>query len=307
LGLPITKRTEKGNVKMDNKTLQEYAGKPEVQEVLDYRKREKILNTYIRPYLEIAHETGRIYPQYNFSRTTSGRVICSKPNIQQVPKNLRYVVIPDRGHVYITADYSAAEVFTMVFYSQDRTLIKYLRDDVDFHSLWAGNIFGKDRADEKRKVVKNGFVFSTFYGAGAKRVAKSLDITEREARHYQNSLWQMFPKVKEFQDRTKAKYYKTGYIDTLIGRRLRGVFTHVALMNLPIQSLASDITVYCVGQLIKAGFDVRHFVHDSVTVQVSKDKAEQEKERFVDILTRQHFDWQILPMRAEAEITDVWI
>ena len=107
-----------------------------------YRKAQKLLGTYIvklRPWSEQAElgwdeeedfedaemrkkygldrvgivnpVTGRMYPGYNAHVAVTGRLSSSKPiNAQNFPKNLRAMVVPQPGHVFIGADADQLEL-----------------------------------------------------------------------------------------------------------------------------------------------------------------------------------------------------
>jgi len=107
-----------------------------------YRKAQKLLGTYIvklRPWSEQAElgwdeeedfedaemrkkygldrvgivnpGTGRMYPGYNAHVAVTGRLSSSKPiNAQNFPKNLRAMVVPQPGHVFIGADADQLEL-----------------------------------------------------------------------------------------------------------------------------------------------------------------------------------------------------
>lgn len=53
-------------------------------ELLKYRDMSKTLNTYYTGYLEFAEADSYIHPQYNHALTPTGRLTCSKPNLQNI-------------------------------------------------------------------------------------------------------------------------------------------------------------------------------------------------------------------------------
>ena len=75
----------------DEKTLKEISsvatGKATgqfAQDLLEYRDLSKTLNTYYIGYLAFAEADGYIHPQYNHALTPTGRLTCSKPNLQNI-------------------------------------------------------------------------------------------------------------------------------------------------------------------------------------------------------------------------------
>jgi len=55
-----------------------------LSKLLDYRDNSKTLNTYLIPYYERSERTGKIHPEYKHTGTPTGRLSCTKPNIQNL-------------------------------------------------------------------------------------------------------------------------------------------------------------------------------------------------------------------------------
>ncbi|MCI0408323.1 MAG: DNA polymerase, partial [Acidobacteria bacterium] len=99
---------------------------PRLSVWLRYCRIRKLLSTYLNVYaLGDAH-----YPHYHNLGARTGRVSCVRPNLQNIPKRrdgIRALFIPERGRVFIEADYRAAE---MVALAQI------------FHLLYGGSVLG---------------------------------------------------------------------------------------------------------------------------------------------------------------------
>lgn len=79
---------------------------------LRYARARKLLATYIYPY----SAAERHYPQYQNLGARTGRVSCSRPNAQNIPKRkdgIRALFVPEPGFVYLEADYRAAELVAL--------------------------------------------------------------------------------------------------------------------------------------------------------------------------------------------------
>lgn len=84
-------------------------GDPRLKLLADYYGRQKwtsLLEAYEAP-------GGVVRPRYN-SLVATGRMSCSAPNVQQVPKRggLRECWVPRSGHVFVEADYAMLELYT---------------------------------------------------------------------------------------------------------------------------------------------------------------------------------------------------
>jgi DNA polymerase I-like protein with 3'-5' exonuclease and polymerase domains len=105
--------TEKGNPRYGKSFLATYIEDKKLKTVLMTRsKLQKIVGTYLAPWLKSYEKYGRFYPYFNQTRneedfgTRSGRF---SSNLQQIPKipkdkdtpNLRLMIMPDEGEIMI--------------------------------------------------------------------------------------------------------------------------------------------------------------------------------------------------------------
>ena len=59
------------------------------------------------------------------------------------------------------------------------------------------------------------------YGRGAKAIAEQLNCSTKEAKKIVDQFYDAFPKVREWMDKTMEKARKTGYVETVWGRKRR--------------------------------------------------------------------------------------
>jgi DNA polymerase-1 len=94
--------------------------------------------------------------------------------------------------------------------------------------------------------------FGILYGIGEYSLSKDIGSSLQEARHIIEDYNRQFPSIREYLDRTIAEAKRTGYVETLFGRRRslpelaspnRSVrsFGERAAMNTPLQGAAADI------------------------------------------------------------------
>jgi DNA polymerase-1 len=60
---------------------------PAIDLKLEFNKYSKLLSTYIEGWQAFIMPNSRIYPDFNLTGTETGRLSCSNPNLQQVPKD----------------------------------------------------------------------------------------------------------------------------------------------------------------------------------------------------------------------------
>lgn len=142
-----------------------------------------------------------------------------------------------------------------------------------------GNLLDKFRTAVKR------VVFGILYGAGAKKIAETIGISEEQAQAIIDMLFRLFPSIPGYMDRTRWELRTFGCVETYFGRRRRfavkGATGYLRSraerqgVNFKIQSTSSDIVMDC---LIRSGPLLRNdlrgrlliTVHDSLVFQLPK-------------------------------------
>lgn len=119
---------------------------PSLQWLADMAVRRDIFsahNTFIKTYVrDFVKSDGRIHPSYNQFGTSSFRITGSNPNLTQLPRNkhgynIRTCYIVDSGEVFISFDFSSAEVKVLANISKEPAMLKAIADGLDFHSFSA--------------------------------------------------------------------------------------------------------------------------------------------------------------------------
>ena len=113
--------------------------------LLKYRKVSKLLSTFLVPFPEFVGRDGRIRASFHNTVCVTGRLSCSRPNIEQLPKNntvanIRNLFIAEPGNLIIVADYSGQEVRIMAQESGDTNLKGALQKGYDVHLATANEM-----------------------------------------------------------------------------------------------------------------------------------------------------------------------
>jgi DNA polymerase-1 len=262
LGLPVRRRTKTGR-STDEDVLTELAAQHELPaEVLAWRSLAKLKNTYLDVLPTLVNpETGRVHTSFNQTVTATGRLSSSDPNLQNIPvrteigKRIRQAFVAAPGHVLLSADYSQIELRIMAHLSGDAELVESFRRGEDIHARTAAAMFGGTPEGgvtaEHRRAAK-AINFGIIYGMGAFGLAQQLSIGQKEAREFIDRYFERYPGVRAWLDRTIAEARRTGYVETLLGRRRylpeiasknRGVaqFAERMAINTPVQGTAADM------------------------------------------------------------------
>lgn len=218
--------TEKGNPSFTEKWLkQSDAGK----RIIQIRKWSNLLNSFVEPLLGSHTFKGRVHPQINQNKaddfgTISGRLSCSSPNLQQVPKHnkelakeFRKAFVADDGFNFYEADYSQCEPRLFAHYSAEPALVEgYSKTPFrDVHTVVA-ELFNADR-----NTVAKRMNMGMFTGMYPPTFAQHMGVSLEEATRLWNKWFEGFPKIRDFQDQARKVFLSRGYVKTLLGRHCR--------------------------------------------------------------------------------------
>ena len=107
LGLPVIKKTPKGQPSTAEAVLQELALEYELPRlILEYRSMSKLRSTYTEKLpLMINPRTGRVHTSYHQAVAATGRLSSSDPNLQNIPirkkegRRIRQAFVADEGYL----------------------------------------------------------------------------------------------------------------------------------------------------------------------------------------------------------------
>ena len=128
---PIKRMTPAGKPSLDKMSLEDLAdaGIEVAQKVVEYRIAAKLVTSYTNLHEKVSVHDGHLHPNFNQAITSTGRLSCSNPNFQQLPKGklgkaIRNAIVPPPGYCILGADYSGQEIRIMAVCSGDEKLIK---------------------------------------------------------------------------------------------------------------------------------------------------------------------------------------
>jgi DNA polymerase-1 len=272
-GLPVVEWTEEdedtgepaGNPSFNKHALKKYLSHPYaprevVKRILEYRTLNQQRNLFVAPYQEL-HVDGIMHGSHN-QVVRTGRLSMKAPNMQQLDKFAKDLILTRPGCSFLSADYSQIEFRTIVHYIKDESAIAaYLADpDTDFHQ-WLADAIGIQRRPAKT------INFMIAFGGGKKKTLTSLETNEDVVKQIRDEVERTGGGVKEFEELCREKAEKTyrdyhdalpgikrtsraaamaaevrGYVFNLAGRRrhLPAESAHIAFNTLN-QSSAADI------------------------------------------------------------------
>jgi len=296
LGLPVLKKTPKGQPSTAEPVLQELALDYDLPRViLEYRSLSKLKSTYTDKLpAQVCPKTGRVHTSYHQAVTATGRLSSSDPNLQNIPirteegRKIRDAFIAPEGYQLVAADYSQIELRIMAHLSQDEGLLDAFANGLDVHRATASEVFDTpfdEVTDDQRRSAK-AINFGLIYGMSAFGLGRQLGINRNEAQRYIDMYFARYPGVLIYMDTIRSDAGEKGYVETLFGRRLylpeinssNGMRRQAAertAINAPMQGTAADIikkAMLAVDQWLSEGeLDARVImqVHDELVLEVA--------------------------------------
>jgi len=284
-------------LKLQGEKLSEQA-KQRIEKLLEYRVIEKMLGTYVEPFLEKwIRSDGCIHSKFSLIATDTGRLASSEPNLMNIPTRLGPVLEKafvsrwgEEGRI-VKADFSQHELRVACQYSKDRRMKEFFESGVDIHTKVAIELYGmsEDAPEEVKKEYRRrakGFNFGVIYGRGYRSVAEELGISEKEAKETIEKYFKMFSELKLWLDNVKEFVRRVSYVRSMFGRfRWLGTSEDTEgwaqkAVNTPVQSAASDIAAMTAWRVVKklyeGGFRGRvvNFVHDSIIIDCLEEEVQ---------------------------------
>jgi len=295
-------RTDNGALKTDAITFSDFgAVSPAVKPFGAFQKYKVLTSDFGGKLLQqLNEETGRLHPQYHICGTRTGRLSCSKPNLQQSPrdKDFRSQFVPSKGMVFVGADYSAIEMRVAAEVSRDPAMLKAFKDGLDLHMMLGSEIAGidietlpKEKCDRYRQMGKVGN-FACIYGAGAKTLAsqarKAMDdtsITETQTGEIRDAHRRRWAGYRAWHVKLYEKCMETLRVRTVCGklRRLAPEFCYGAAPNTIIQGSSAGCMLQSMvlfQQMIDKGLKAKLIatIHDELIAECLPQDANEVKE-----------------------------
>jgi len=309
---------------------------PTLRALLGYRGHLKtLLTTFMRPWLEFSSYDGRLRPQWNQVKgdeygTRTGRLSSSNPNFQNVPTELkgdvpdslpplpflRQYILPDEGHVLVSADFNGQEMRIASHFAEGRAAQIY-RDDptANFHAVVASLIKREAGLDIPHKMVKiTGF--SLLYGSGIPSLAALLAVDKATATRIRAAYFQALPGFRELMDDVSKRGRQGLPVRTWGGRLIHAEPPRIVkgqqwdfsykLTNYLIQGSAADQTKEAIGTIGYATSTRRFLatVHDENVFSVDPDHLRENVGEILASMEEQQ-GWDV-PFKAAVEVGPDW-
>ena len=312
LGLPVLRKTPKGQPSTGESVLEELARNYEIPAlIIEHRGLNKLKTTYIDKLPnEINPATGRVHTSYQQAVASTGRLSSTSPNLQNIPvrtaqgRRIRQAFIASQGNCILALDYSQIELRIMAHLSADENLLESFDKGLDVHRATAAEVFGipLEAVDADHRRAAKAINFGLIYGMSAFGLGNQLNIGRNEAQAYVDTYFQRFPGVRRYMDETKQRAHDQGYVETVFGRRLYlpdinskkatlRQYAERTAINAPMQGTAADIikrAMISVHQwLLDDGDQTKMImqVHDELVFEVASNDVKRTQSEISKLMT----------------------
>ncbi|MBN1176576.1 MAG: DNA polymerase I [Dehalococcoidales bacterium] len=283
---------------------------PIAGDILQYRQLTKLKSTYIDALPALVNpKTGRIHTSFNQTRTTTGRLSSSDPNMQNIPVRgelggqVRQAFIAPSGASLLGGDYSQIDLRALAHLSGDEGLMQAFKHDEDIHAATASRLFGVDASritPDQRRFAKT-VNFGVIYGMSDYGLEQATEFSREEAGKFIKAYFEKYPGIRKYLDDTKELARRQGYVQTLLGRRryipdinsanrqVRESAERMAI-NMPVQGTSADIIkvamINLYREMEKRKLQSRMLlqVHDELVFEVPDDEMDTMRKLATEIM-----------------------
>jgi DNA polymerase-1 len=233
---------------------------------------------------------------------------------------VRKIFVAEDGYALFCADYSMMEYAMVAHQSEDPALLASFMLGEDLHTAAAMLCLGDPNRRSEGKTIN----FFMLFGGGAPALGKKL------GNEFKGKCWQIhdrffarFPKVKQWQIRTKEDCQMGGWVQTLHGRErnikeaTKGNNRSIAAMalNTPVQGSCADLVKLAMirwDEIKRAkGFKTSLIlqVHDELIWETPKDEVEIVEPYIKGVMESIGIADRVVlrvPMRVDVEARNSW-
>lgn len=253
LGIEPTKFTDTKQPSTDKEVL-ETIDDPIVKKILEYRELWKERRTYVSGYVSRMDALGRIHPEFKQTRTATGRLSCSNPNLQNVTRDsdLRRLFIAPEGKMLVRLDFDQLELRVFAAIANEQRMLETLAlydktgdKQYKIHQQTA-DFIGLSYDDAKT------INFLMLFGGGPWKISQEFHVPLDDAKRLIDKYYKSYPGIKKFNEEQVEKARQFRYIDNWFGRRRRldAMFSEHwktikegerEAINTPIQGTAGEV------------------------------------------------------------------
>lgn len=291
---------------------------PAIKDIQEIKHEGKMLHTYLEPWERLlrAQGDGRLHSVYLLGVTRTGRLSAELEeggSLLLVPRDdwMRdLIAAPSDEYEILAADYSQLELRVIAWLAPERTMRILYEENADLHKTTAA--FVKSRLPhakfwpQRRKLVEtvtkderqagksNNFGF--VYGMGEDKYVSyaknnyGVWLTPRQATRHREGFFRLYSDLPAWHERSIREAEERGYTLTPFGRYRFDVPDATQMINTPIQSTGSDLTMFAqtiIDENLQANFKPEEahligFIYDAILILAKKSVVQRVRQLITD-------------------------
>jgi DNA polymerase-1 len=300
---------------------------PIVELIEQFRESTKLLNTYVKTLPEQADAAGRIHTDFRQDVAATGRLSSNDPNLQNIPirtelgRQIRDAFVPEKGNVFVSADYSQFELRLAAVLAGDEKMINDFNAGTDIHTKTAAEVYhvSLDAVTKEQRRKAKVVNFGVLYGMSQHGLAAAAAMSYVEAQHFIDEYFRVRPSIRAYIDSTVKKAHDDGFVETLFGRRrwtpdvkssnfVVRQSAERAAANMPIQGTEADLMKMAmieVDRRLNGDGEQLLQIHDSILIECPKENAEKVSAMLVD--TMEHIYPELgVKLQVDVHVGENW-
>lgn len=225
----------------------------------------------------------------------SARVYSKDYSVNQLPKPMRYSIVPEEGKKFVYFDYKTAEFLILLYWAKCEKGLEWYRSGKDLYTEIAKELLNKTEITKEERAVAKVLVLATSYGGTGWTIAKDLGCSEEEGQQFLDGFYEMFPEIGELKNKMVARGYKTGCAWTIFNRfrKLPNLYAATEqerkagerqCVNSAVQSSCADFLKIASYRVYEEFPEVRQAfqIFDSMLIEVPKDYTDEQINKLVN-------------------------
>lgn len=312
---------------------------PIVMSIQRYRSLSKFKSTYVDALPVYAGRDGRVRADFSMTRTDTGRLACSKPNLMNQPvrseegKAIRKGFVAEDGCVLVSIDLSQIEMRLTAHMSGDVAMVDTFTRNGDVHTETAVQMFRlpPEKIDAKKhRYPAKRTGFGVVYGISNEGLYDVFvhediyDFTPADCQGFIDRWFGVHKGVADWIDETRAWARRNGWVEDMFGRKRWVPEAQSAIekvreagyrkaINAPIQMGAQGILkeIMCVLTPIYQDFNSRWTcrpliqIHDELLFEVREDRVGDVVDVMVPVF--ENAVKLVVPVLCDVEVGRNWM
>ena len=242
---------------------------------------DKLISTYTEFPIRA---DGRVHPSFLIHGTTTGRLSCKSPNLQNQPEVARIAFVAEEGKILLSADYSNLELRVLAYISEDDVMLRMFEEGKNIHDENTKTLFGINEEHPKWKPFRKAakiYIFGRNYGGSVEGIFERVlsevpdcNLTLARFREVDEHYRRLHPRYASWYERTRTEVLQKRQIANAFGRVriFHGNEYDIVKegLNTPIQGTAADIINTATIRIDNAGIPIICQVHDQLLFEIEK-------------------------------------